>query len=81
MADQAIRSGKLVSLAYSIRDASGHVTKIEGGRLTMDGNHLPAGRELRVKVDIKEVHDPTEQDLPRTGWHRRDPTVCIDANR
>jgi FKBP-type peptidyl-prolyl cis-trans isomerase SlyD len=63
MADQAIRSGKLVSLAYSIRDASGHVTKIEGGRLTVDGNHPPAGRELRVKVDIKEVRDPTGEEL------------------
>jgi FKBP-type peptidyl-prolyl cis-trans isomerase 2 len=63
MLDQAIRSGKLVSLAYSIRDASGYVTKIEGGRLTVDGNHPPAGRELRVKVSRKESRDPTEQEL------------------
>jgi FKBP-type peptidyl-prolyl cis-trans isomerase 2 len=67
MTDQAIRSGKPVSLVYSIRDASGHVTKIEGGRLTVDGNHPLVGRELRVKVDIKEVRDPTEQEFAQDG--------------
>ena len=81
MLDQAIRSGKLVSLAYSIRDASGYVTKIEGGRLTVDGNHPPAGRELRVKVSRKESRDPPSRSLPKTKWHRRAPTACIDANR
>jgi FKBP-type peptidyl-prolyl cis-trans isomerase 2 len=77
MADQSIRSGKLVSLPYSIRDASGYASKIEGGRLTVDGNHPPTGRELRVEVDIKEVRDPSEQglaqDLAQNGMAQTGP--------
>jgi FKBP-type peptidyl-prolyl cis-trans isomerase SlyD len=50
-----------------------YVTKIEGGRLTVDGNHPLAGRELRVKVDIKEVRDPTEQEFAQDGMAQTGP--------
>jgi FKBP-type peptidyl-prolyl cis-trans isomerase SlyD len=43
------------------------VTKIEDGQLTVDGNHPLAGKELHVKVEIKEVRDPTEQELEQDG--------------
>jgi FKBP-type peptidyl-prolyl cis-trans isomerase SlyD len=39
------------------------VTKIEKGKLTVDGNHPMAGKTLRVKVKILEVRDATEADL------------------
>jgi len=44
-----------------------YVTRIEGGQLTVDGNHPLAGKDLRVKVKIKEVRDPTEQELKQDG--------------
>ncbi len=39
-----------------------YVTKIENGKLTVDGNHPFAGKALRVKVKILEVRDATEAD-------------------
>jgi FKBP-type peptidyl-prolyl cis-trans isomerase SlyD len=44
-----------------------YVTKIEDGQLTVDGNHPLAGKDLRVKVEIKEVRDPTKQELMQEG--------------
>lgn len=40
-----------------------YVTRIEDGKLTVDGNHPLAGKELRVTVKIHEVRDarPGEQ--------------------
>jgi FKBP-type peptidyl-prolyl cis-trans isomerase SlyD len=38
------------------------VTRIEDGKLTVDGNHPMAGKTLRVKVKIVEVRDATESD-------------------
>lgn len=38
------------------------VTKIEGGKLTVDGNHPMAGKTLTVKVKIIEVRDATDAD-------------------
>lgn len=35
-----------------------YVTRIENGKLTMDGNHPLAGRHLKVTVQIREVRDP-----------------------
>lgn len=39
-----------------------YVTKIEGGDLTVDGNHPFAGKDLLVKVQIQDVRDPTDQE-------------------
>jgi FKBP-type peptidyl-prolyl cis-trans isomerase SlyD len=46
------------------------VTKIEDGRLTVDGNHPLAGKALSVRIKILEVRDATPEDqltnsLPR----------------
>ena len=39
-----------------------HVTRIEDGRLTVDGNHPLAGKTLNVNVRIREVRDATKED-------------------
>jgi len=38
------------------------VTKIEDGKLTIDGNHPMAGKTLRVNLDVKEVREATKED-------------------
>ncbi|MGD8908159.1 MAG: FKBP-type peptidyl-prolyl cis-trans isomerase [Chromatiales bacterium] len=43
------------------------VTKIENGRLTVDGNHPLAGKTLKVKVKILEVRDATRDDAMSIG--------------
>ena len=40
-----------------------HVTRIEGGKLTLDGNHPLAGKTLRVHVRIQDVREPTHAEL------------------
>jgi len=40
-----------------------YVTKIEDGKLTVDGNHPLAGKTLTVNVKILEVRNPTPDDL------------------
>jgi len=44
-----------------------YVTKIESGQLTLDANHPLAGKNLRVEVKIREVRDPTLQELMQDG--------------
>ncbi len=44
-----------------------YVTKIENGRLTVDGNHPMAGKTLKIRVSILEVRDPTPEDLMQQG--------------
>lgn len=44
-----------------------YVTRIENGRLTVDGNHPLAGKALRVHVRIHEVRDPTREELSQDG--------------
>ena len=39
-----------------------YVTRIEDGRLTVDGNHPMAGKTLKVRVRIHEVRPATEAD-------------------
>jgi FKBP-type peptidyl-prolyl cis-trans isomerase SlyD len=43
------------------------VTKIENGKLTVDGNHPLAGKELKVHVKILEVRDATKEDAMNIG--------------
>ena len=40
-----------------------HVTRIDDGKLTLDGNHPLAGKTLRVHVRIDEVREPTHAEL------------------
>jgi FKBP-type peptidyl-prolyl cis-trans isomerase SlyD len=44
-----------------------YVTEIEDGRLTVDGNHPLAGKNLRVHVTIHEVRDATAEDMRQDG--------------
>ncbi len=39
-----------------------YVTRIEDGKLTVDGNHPLAGKTLQVRVTIQEVRDPTPEE-------------------
>jgi FKBP-type peptidyl-prolyl cis-trans isomerase SlyD len=38
------------------------VTKMENGKLTVDGNHPLAGKALKLTIDIKEIRDSTPDD-------------------
>jgi FKBP-type peptidyl-prolyl cis-trans isomerase SlyD len=40
-----------------------YVTRIEKGRLTVDGNHPMAGKVLHFHIKIHEVRDPTREEL------------------
>lgn len=40
-----------------------YVSKIENGKLTVDGNHPLAGKALKVSVKILEVRDATLEDM------------------
>ena len=43
------------------------VTRIEEGKLTIDGNHPLAGKNLVVRVKILEVRDATMEDMAPSG--------------
>ncbi len=43
------------------------VTRIEDGKLTVDGNHPMAGKTLVVRVKILEVRDATMEDMNPQG--------------
>ncbi|HHH38711.1 MAG TPA: peptidylprolyl isomerase [Sedimenticola sp.] len=43
------------------------VTRIEDGKLTVDGNHPMAGKTLVVRVKILEVRDATLEDMNPQG--------------
>jgi FKBP-type peptidyl-prolyl cis-trans isomerase SlyD len=51
------------------------VTKIENGKLTVDGNHPLAGKELKVHVKILEVRDATQDDAMNIGAQGQSPTL------
>lgn len=44
-----------------------YVTRIEDGKLTVDGNHPLAGKSLKVCVKILEVRDATMADMQSGG--------------
>ena len=52
-----------------------YVTKIEDGKLTVDGNHPLAGKSLQVKVKILEVRDATQEDAMQVGMPGQSHTV------
>ncbi|MES9992598.1 MAG: FKBP-type peptidyl-prolyl cis-trans isomerase [Candidatus Thiodiazotropha sp.] len=51
------------------------VTRIENGRLTVDGNHPLAGKTLVVKLKILEVRDATKEDAMSVGLPGQSPTI------
>lgn len=50
-----------------------HVTRIEGGRLTVDGNHPMAGKTLTLHVTVTEVRDARPGDAAASGIHSMTP--------
>jgi FKBP-type peptidyl-prolyl cis-trans isomerase SlyD len=50
------------------------VSRIEGGKLTVDGNHPLAGKVLTFRVKIEAVRDATEDELTY-GVQRTPPTL------
>ncbi len=53
------------------------VTRIEDGRLTVDGNHPLAGKALHVRVKIVEVREPTPAELAE---HAPDSALSLRAH-
>jgi FKBP-type peptidyl-prolyl cis-trans isomerase SlyD len=45
------------------------VTRIEDGKITVDGNHPLAGRDLKVRVTITEVRDAEPGEAEVSGIH------------
>ena len=45
------------------------VTRIEGGEVTVDGNHPLAGKQLTVRVTIQEVRDARPGEEQVSGIH------------
>ena len=46
-----------------------HVTRVEGGKVTVDGNHPFAGKVLTVRARIEEVRDAREGEDKVSGIH------------
>jgi len=46
-----------------------YVTRIENGKLTIDGNHPMAGKTLTVSIKILDVRDATPEDALNSGIH------------
>ncbi|RRQ21947.1 FKBP-type peptidyl-prolyl cis-trans isomerase [Thiohalobacter thiocyanaticus] len=44
-----------------------YVTKIENGRLTVDGNHPFAGKNLVFSVKVEHIRDATAEDIVAAG--------------
>jgi FKBP-type peptidyl-prolyl cis-trans isomerase SlyD len=44
-----------------------YVTRIGEETLTIDGNHPLAGKSLKVQVQIREVRDPTADEIAEDG--------------
>jgi len=51
------------------------VTSIENGKLTVDGNHPLAGKNLEVKVKILVVRNATKEDAMTVGIPGQSPTI------
>ncbi|MCH7586832.1 MAG: peptidylprolyl isomerase [Chloroflexi bacterium] len=45
------------------------VTAIEGGNVTIDGNHPLAGEVLTFEIDVAEVREPTSDELTHGHVH------------
>lgn len=60
------RLGAEVEMQDDVGDSrTFYVTKIEDGKLTVDGNHPMAGKTLLVRVVVKEVREALPGDYPQ----------------
>jgi FKBP-type peptidyl-prolyl cis-trans isomerase SlyD len=70
------RVGAEVTMQNEAGDTrSFYVTRIENGRLTVDGNHPFAGKRLFVNIRINEVRDPTSAELQQDAVGEQPPTL------
>jgi FKBP-type peptidyl-prolyl cis-trans isomerase SlyD len=44
-----------------------HVTKVEGNKITIDGNHELAGQTLNFDIEVVGVRDATAEELAPTS--------------
>ena len=63
-----------VGAAFQLEDSDGevrafHVTRIEDGKVTIDGNHPLAGKDLTIRVTIAEVRDARPGEDMQSGIH------------
>ena len=56
-----------IGMPFQVMTPSGlsivHVTKVEGDKITVDGNHELAGKKLCFDVEVVDVREPTEEEL------------------
>ena len=74
-----------VGAEFELQDHQGetrafHVTRIEDGKVTVDGNHPLAGKDLTIRVTIEEVRDAQPGEDLRSGIHavQLPPTATIN---
>lgn len=62
-----------VGMQFQVQDEKGQhvftVTKIDGDKVTMDGNHPLAGATLHFDVEVKEVREATTEELEHGHVH------------
>ena len=60
-----------VGMPFQMMTPSGlsivHVTKVEGDKITIDGNHELAGKALNFDIEVVGVRDATEEELAPTS--------------
>ena len=60
-----------VGMPFQVMTPSGlsivHVTKVEGDKITIDGNHELAGKALNFDIEVVNVRDATEEELSPSG--------------
>ncbi len=60
-----------VGMPFQVMTPSGlsivHVTKVEGDKITVDGNHELAGKTLNFDIEVVNVRDATEEELTPTS--------------
>ncbi|MDX1527987.1 MAG: peptidylprolyl isomerase [Gammaproteobacteria bacterium] len=48
------------------------VTKVEGDRITVDGNHPLAGQKLNFEVEVDDIRDATAEEIAHGHVHKED---------
>lgn len=48
------------------------VTKVDGDRITVDGNHPLAGQKLNFEVEVDNIRDATEEEIAHGHVHKED---------